>query len=546
MSIFRSIISPMHNCDEIAVRFCSQLKVKVTETSAKKEITEHPDYPSLLSISDALRTYKVDNVSLKTKVENFNSFPTPFIVQVKGQVSNYSLFGIISEVLPDSRFRWYNPENKKDEVINSSEFEKLFSGYVMLAEADMKSGETDFKMKRQEEKRRNFINGAIALFIPLILIALSVYTIVSKGFLETFSPIVYSIVTLIGAITGALLLLYEVDQHNPTLQKVCHSGKRTNCGAILNSKASQIWGISWSSIGFTYFMGTLLTMIVGGLTNSIILSVVAYINLFALPYIIFSIYYQAKVAHQWCPMCLIVQACLALQFIISITGHFYQFPSVSFLLPVFTLVTCCVVVFASVYILTSALRKSKEGKYLHNELARLKHNPEIFNALLEKQKKISTSTNGLGITLGNPVGKIKLIKVCNPYCGPCAMAHPIIDELLENNPNLQVQIIFTASGEVNDLRTPPVQHLLAIANQGDKLLLESAIDDWYLSEKRDYDRFAQKYPMNGELKTQMSKINAMHKWTEREEIAFTPTFFINGYQLPENYHVSDLRYFLSV
>jgi hypothetical protein len=38
----------------------------------------------------------------------------------------------------------------------------------------------------------------------------------------------------------------------------------------------------------------------------------------------------------------------------------------------------------------------------------------------------------------------------------------------------------------------------------------------------------------------------MHKWTEDEHIAFTLTFFINGYQLPETYQVSDLKYFLSV
>jgi protein-disulfide isomerase len=52
--------------------------------------------------------------------------------------------------------------------------------------------------------------------------------------------------------------------------------------------------------------------------------------------------------------------------------------------------------------------------------------------------------------------------------------------------------------------------------------------------------------MNGELKMQLTQVNATYKWTEDEKIAYTPTFFINSYQLPENYNVSDLKYFLSV
>jgi protein-disulfide isomerase len=52
--------------------------------------------------------------------------------------------------------------------------------------------------------------------------------------------------------------------------------------------------------------------------------------------------------------------------------------------------------------------------------------------------------------------------------------------------------------------------------------------------------------MNGELKKQDEKVEAMKDWCSKTEIQFTPTFFINGYQLPSNYSVNDLKYFLSV
>jgi uncharacterized membrane protein len=546
MSIFKSIISPTQNCDEIAVRFCKLLDIRVTETTVKKEITQHPNYPSLLSISDALRSYKVENISIKTTIDNLSTLQTPVIVQVNGKKTNYSLFGIINQFLSNNQINWYNPEKKKNELIDKSTFETLFTGYALLAETNIESGEIDYQKKRNEEKRQNIFNGVITLSIPFILFASVVYTVANKGIIQTLLPISFVIVTFIGAITSALLLLYEVDQHNPSIEKICSGGKKMNCGAILNSKASHILGVSWSVIGFTYFMGALLALLIGGLTNSNILFLVTLTNFMALPYVAFSIYYQAIVARQWCPMCLTVQVCLVLQLIVALSGSFYQYPASSFFLSLIMLITSYAFVFVSVSIMIPALQKSKEGKLYQHELARLKHSPEIFNALLEKQKKISTPTEGLGITLGNQDAKIKLIKVCNPYCGPCANAHPIIDELLEINPELQVQIIFTASGEENDSRNAPVQHLLAIANMGDSRMTKESLDNWYLSPQRDYSIFAPKYPLNEELIMQLTHVKAMHKWTENEKIAYTPTFFINNYQLPENYHVSDLKYFLSV
>jgi uncharacterized membrane protein len=545
MSIFKSIISPMQNCDEITVRFCKQLQVQVTETTLKKEIIEHPNYPSLLSVSDALRSYKVENLSLKTTVDNFESFPTPFIAQVNGLTSQYTLFAIINKVLPNNVINWYNPERKKDEHISKQDFEKVFTGYVMLAETDEKTGEQDYENKRKSEQKQIFWNGTIAISFPLLFILTSIFSVINHGIINSVLPICFGLITLIGAITGALLLLYDIDQFNPTLQKVCRAGSKSDCAAILNSGASKIWGISWSTIGFTYFFGVLLSLLLSGIVNQEAMSIVAWLNLVVVPYVFFSLYYQWKIAKQWCPMCLVIQLVLVLQFVIAFVGNFYQ--SLNLLeFPIFlTFSFSFAIVFMTVQLLIPALKKAKEGTLVTHELSRLKHNPDIFNAQLAKQKKITETTVGLGVTIGKSDAKYKLIKVCNPYCGPCAMAHPIIDELLDNNPDLQLQIIFTATGIEGDTRNLPVKHLLSIAKNKDSQIIKQALDDWYLPEKKDYKIFSEKYPMNEQLNQQLN-ISSMFEWCEKEKIKFTPTFFINGYQLPDMYSISDLKYFLSV
>jgi len=546
MSIFKSIISPMQNCDQICAQFCKQLNVSVTETTIRKEITEHPDYPSLLSISDALSSYKMENLSLKTTIDNFYKLPTPFIAQIRGEKSKYTLFAIVNSISTDQTINWYNPENKRDEFISLSKFEEFFTGYVMLAEADEKSGEQDFEKKRKEERTINFWNGAIAISFPLLFIFISIFSIYRLGFLNSILPIGYGFVTLLGAIIGAMLLLFEIDQFNPTLQKVCHAGKKTNCAAILNSKASRIFGISWGNIGFTYFCGVLISLLLSGIVNQKALSIAAWLNLAALPYVLFSVYYQWKIAKQWCPMCLIVQLMLVLQCIIALSGNFYQlltlieFPILSIFILSF------IIVFITVQLLIPALIKAKEGKYTHQELQRLKHDPITFEAQLSKQKQITEATKGLGLSLGEADAPIKLVKVCNPYCAPCAKAHLIIEDLLNNNPNIQLQIIFTATTAEDDYRNLPVKHFLAIDQKGDKELLYKSLNDWYLMEEKKINVFKENYPVDKELLNETSKIKAMDEWCEKVNIAFTPTFFINGYQLPEMYNVSDLKYFLSV
>ena len=547
MSLLKNLLSPVQNCEEIAILFCNQLQVKITDNSLTKDLQEHPDYPSLLSTSDVFKNYGINNISIKTISENLSKLPVPFIAQIKEAKTGEQMFAMVIKV-GDDKLNWYNPKNKKSETIEYSAFAEIFTGYVQLAEVDDHAGEKNYEQKHKKEQTRHLITNSLALSIPLLTIAIAAISAWRVGLSESVFPIVFTVLTLIGVIVGALLLLYEVDQYNPTLQNVCHAGKKTNCDAILNSNASKIFGISWAALGFTYFAGILFSLLGSGIVSPSFLFIASWLNVIVLPYIIYSIYYQWRIAKQWCTMCLTVQVVLFLQFITALVGRFHT------LLPIteveltilFTEAICFIIPFFAVLLLVPALEKAKESKQNKIDLQRLKHNSQIFDALLAKQKQITVSTDGLGIMLGNPDAKYKLTKVCNPYCGPCGSAHPIIGELMHNNPALQLQVIFTASPEEGDTRNKPVKHLLAIAEKRDALLTEQALDNWYLAETKDYDVFAAKYPMNGQLKFQTEKVKAMYDWCNEVDIQFTPTFFINGHQLPEMYSLADLQYFLSV
>ncbi len=164
----------------------------------------------------------------------------------------------------------------------------------------------------------------------------------------------------------------------------------------------------------------------------------------------------------------------------------------------------------------------------------------MLQGLLAKTRKITTGTEGLGISLSNENAKYHVVKVCNPYCGPCAKAHPELEELVSKG-KINLQILFTAHADENDMRRKPVSHFLALDAQGDKGRVHEALDDWYNAGKMDYDSFASKYPLNGELEKHNVKIEAMRQWCTIENITHTPTIFINGYELPKEYSVQDLK-----
>ena len=101
-----------------------------------------------------------------------------------------------------------------------------------------------------------------------------------------------------------------------------------------------------------------------------------------------------------------------------------------------------------------------------------------------------------------------------------------------------MQIIFSLSNQSEQAAFYPVSHLLAIQEKDkNESITKHALDDWYLSDKKEYEIFAAKYPMDGELAKQGSKIEAMDKWCKATGIQVTPTVFLNGYQLPDAYNI---------
>ncbi len=529
------------------IAFLKLLNVKVSNATVNETLQNHPDWPSLLCISDSLNKWNIPNGAGRIDVNNIEQLPIPFMAYTNDREVPLA---IVKQIF-NSKIQIHQKNYNKPTTEDKEDFLKKWDGVYLVAEPTKHSGETNFELNRRKSFFTTLI--PISLFAALIILSLLFLNKIAgiTDFSQSFNTIaiyLQYVILMSGVFVTSLLLWYEMDKNNPVLQKVCTGIAKGNCNAILTGKQAKVFNwLSWSEVGFFYFTGGILVLLSAlaqnNVTNSIAL--LGWLNILALPYTVFSIYYQWSVAKQWCVLCLAVQALLILGGINVITNSFlFPFPNLSlpFLLRV---VLLCLMPVLFWYAIKPYLLLLQEAKNTKHEYLRIKFNAEIFETLLKKQKVISTSPDGIGIDLGNPSAKNSLIKVCNPYCGPCSKAHPKIEKLLEENVNLKAKIIFNTPNNKDNPLVKPVKHLLAIAeNNNNETITKKALDDWYMAETKDYELFAAKYPMNGELLKQDDKIEAMDKWCNAMKISFTPTIFINGYQLPNAYRIEDLQYFL--
>ncbi|TAH07430.1 MAG: hypothetical protein EAZ13_06030 [Sphingobacteriia bacterium] len=518
----------------IVAALLKQLKVKVTLSTIDDTLHAHPDYPSFLSIADSLNKWKVENVAIQTTVEKLQEIPTPFITSFKQGVF------IVVKQLVGEEIVIIN-QHGKEETIKKDDFLRLWSATILVAEANESSGEPNY----QQKLNSSLAQTAFYSLIPIVFIAAIVIPYMTGAI--SLIPTAYLLAKLVGLGASILLLWYDIDKGNPLLKQICSGIQKANCSAVLNTKAASLGGlITWSEVGFVYFAGSLLFSAFVGINA--VLPLLSLFSLLASPYIIFSVYYQWKVAKQWCVLCLMVQGVLFTEGVLVVTNGSLSVSATETALRDNWYFAVLVIAIPMViwFLLKPILKRLQATKYEKRSYLQLKYNDEVFWSLLQKQPSVKEHpTEGLGITIGNPNAKHTIIKVCNPYCGPCATAHPKLEKIIEQNPDIKAQIIFTATNSENDRAAKPVKHLLAIAEMGDEHATHNALDDWYLAEKKDYASFAAKYPMNGELKKQNEKIDKMRACCDMVEIQYTPTIFIDGHELPKNYQIKDVNHFLS-
>lgn len=525
---------------DVTYLFLKLLNIKVTKTYVKNNLEENPFFPSFFSISEICKKLKIETAAVKTEYDKILNISTPFIAQIDGGKRNQSLIVIIST--SESQVVYLDGEFKKTKKLSKSEFIKIWSGIVFVADTSNHIDEPSLHINTSLEKR-NLVKKVLLNFGIFLIFLLAIGNFL-HGVKYQMTMFLLALSKTIGVALTVSLLYIENKGKSSFLKDVCNSSKQMSCDAVLNSNLSKIGGISFSEIGFFYFASTFSFLLFPSIAiqNKIIL--IGFFSTLVTPFIFFSIYSQWKVIRQWCPLCLSVQFILFCEGILSIFYYWRRDPALSIvsLESIYSPLLICILLPILIwYAIKPIMNSTAEARTFYLQFKRLVNNKDVFHGILASQQEAPSGWQSLGITLGNPAAENTIIKVCNPYCGPCSKAHPILHDIISTNQNVNVKIIFTASTKNSDPRKTIVSHFLALHEYNSVESTESAIGEWYSNSKKDYLSFANKYPLKCDLNLQDSKIDAMRIWCNNALVTHTPTIYINGKKLPTMYSIEELR-----
>ncbi|WP_165045627.1 vitamin K epoxide reductase family protein [Dysgonomonas sp. ZJ709] len=530
--------------------FLTLLNVKSTKTFSNKYYNEHPHKYNLYGISKMLSDYRIENAA--TKIEdrgkNILNIETPFIAHYGGD------FALVEEVNEQNvKFIW----NGNIIDLEPEKFVQSWSGVVLLAEANENSIEPYYN-KNKKKETFNLIQRSLLLITASILIILAY---ISNSLYNNLGLSLLLLLNLAGVYIGYLLVKKQIHIHSEYSDKICSLFKYADCNDVLESKAAKLWGVlGWSEIGLAYFLAN--TVII--LFFSSLIPYLVIINICSLLYSIWSIWYQRFKVKQWCPLCLIVQFLFGGIFLVNLLFGFIVIPTlnISDIIGLGCIYTLPIII---VNMLTPKLSKDGKTEQITQELNSFKANEEIFITQLRKQTYYEIDKLASNIIFGNPQGRILITVLTNPHCNPCAKMHARIEGLLDSGADdLCIQYIFTSFNFNEKLHYSNRILIWLYMNlniENTKIIYR----DWFNGEESIFFNKEEQLPSdlfidwiekkcklynianlesfhleNNEVDAELKK----HKdWIDKLQIQGTPTILINGYKLPDNYQIEDLRYF---
>jgi protein-disulfide isomerase/uncharacterized membrane protein len=514
--------------EHIVVEYLKELNIPVSSTYCKKLIRSHPDYPSLLSIADTLERLGIGYQATKITKEIVEQLDFPYLLQFNGDQGELKLI-----------------MNQKD-LPEIDDSERYTRGAVLQVEPTDSITDGNNNEQRSEE---TFLKATSISLIAAIagMVAFSSIQV------SSWMHVLLLITAIAGSMTGYLLIAKEVGVTYKPVESFCKQGEKTNCDAVLQSEDTQLFGkATLSDAVATYFIFQLLilSLFIPFVENELsFLAVLTVLSAVAIPVIGYSLYYQMIKVKTWCRLCLAVDGVLAVQAALF-GGRYFHSSLQSANIQPGVLVTSgffFIAVGAAVLLIKNKLREAKKATEVEIRASRIKNNPSVFLHLLTQQRQVHIPSDGMDLEIGKSDAPITLLMIGSLGCGPCKVGFEKAMQLVRAYPlKVSLRIRFLLSGAHNGAVTPD-QYLLyywqkkIYGKEDESIRTQKLLQTWY--NRMDLERFKREYQItvNGDMQEENhALIDGWQKWFEQVDVNRTPTFFMNGYELPKEYRMEEL------
>lgn len=511
--------------DYLLKKLLQKHEIGIDNEELEFQILSHPTYPSLHSVTGVLDHFAIKNYALEVpkSTETLDLLPTTFLALLEG-----NRYALVSKLEQDFELTL---DNKNKQRISSDLFLETWTGILVIVEEE----------KQEAAPKPKKINlTKVALFAAVAMLPI-IFFLSGPNLFQSL----HFTLSIAGVAICVLIVQHELGLHSKVLDKFCsEEHKKSSCDAVMNSKGATLFGIlKFSDIGIIYFASLILswlfTITSGGSNGLIVL-----ITLLAIPFTVYSIYYQYRVVRKWCPLCLSVVSVLWLQAVALLTTNLDTSTILSNSKSEALILFSFVATFAAWQSLWPKLKKERELNTLKIEHYQFKRNFSIYKSLSNRSESINTSIdNPLEIVLGSKVENplLSIVVVTNPLCGYCKEAHRLVTGLLKRkDETLHITIRFNVSDDENAPSRNIALRLIEIYNNAGEEVCLHAMDDIYgevapIAWLKKWEEPSPQY---------VETLASQKRWCMQNGINFTPEVLVNGQSFPKEYNLTDLLYFV--
>jgi len=505
---------------EFLSKYLKKENISIDEKEFGFQLNSHPDYPSLLAISDTLKFFNVNNIALKISDKEIDKLPTKFVAKLKTDKDEF--FSYVEK--KENMFN-YIESNNKSTLASLDDFKTKWGEIVLLIENEQNQKPTN--------KKTNF-NKAL---LQLITFAFLVFTILQTSFTQYIFLALSAVGFFLSIISQKELLNTKFD----LFDKFCNISANTSCNTVLDSKKWKILKIvGFGDLGIIFFGAQLSSLFLFSLlaASNTYFQIQLLLLILSLPFLGLSVYYQSIVEKKWCPVCISIIA-------VTVVQLFYVFFSYNFDISMLTVshiilygfifsLICLIWVY-----LKDILQSKNKFKQSEISLNRFKRSYSTFKLLLTSEKKYSLPESKL--VFGNKDANLKISIITSPFCGHCEEPYELL-KAIERKYGEQLQISVFYNVINSDDWLVRFVSVLIEKNLKNKNDYYNAMDYWY--EVKDGDKWLKHYKIKNEDNDYSEELFSHTKFFIKNNLNFTPCLFINGYEYPKGYKITELPFFI--
>jgi uncharacterized membrane protein len=478
----------------------------------------HPNYPSIFAITDSLDMLSIENIAIKVPKEQFIELPEFFLA-----VFNNAMV----LVAKTNTSITITTEEGKQQNLSFNEFLTGWNEVIVAIEPNANP------VIQNEEINMRWLLYVLPIITLIILsVIYNKYNVNSSVLLAT---------SLIGLLISVFITQEKLGIKNEITSKFCNIKPNVSCDSVIKSDKSEInkW-VGFSDLSLLFFSISILAIIIEPESAS---NIIGFLSLLSIPVIGYSIWLQKFQLKKWCVLC------LSVSFIIVLQSLVFSFATTSF----FNIITINGFGFLFSAILLTGLWffmkptlyakiKAEKGE---TELKKFKRNFEIFSFLSKDIPVLKRFDKLGGLTFGNKTANTQLTIIISPSCGHCHKAFEDGFNLVKKFPErVFLNVLFNINPENNDNPYKAVvETLLAISNMNPENS-ENAIIDWHI-KKMDLEPWLKKWKINTVDMKVNHQIHQQYNWCLENEFNYTPVKIINNKLFPNEYEISEIKYFLN-